>query len=888
MALGVNIVSEFDAKGINKAIRDFKSLKTGADKAAFGLKTTTSAVNNGIKNLAKFGGVAAVAVGIIGKNLVDAGSDLEESISKVRVVFGESAGVVEDFAKKAASSMGISNQQALEAAGTYGNLLQAFGTTREQATKMSTTMVQLAGDLASFNNVPIGEALNAIRSGLSGEAEPLKRFGVAINDVRLKEEALRLGLYKGTGQLSVLAKSQAAYSLILKDTSLAQGDYGRTSDGVANRQRTLTATFEDIKAKLGTGLLPIYKSILSYTQEKLMPVFEEFTKIIGTDGLGGAFKYLGGKALDGIGSLKGWGALIYGIVTAVIALNVATGIYNALSIVSTIVTAAFGVTLNAAFMGIPALIGLVIVVFVALLLKFKALRDVAIPVLKTVANAFLAVFVNPIINAINVLITAWNLLPFHKDVAKIDEFNISMDKTAKKVETVGQEMAKLKGGLKLGQASVPLPKVKPTGGGGGGTTDTGGSSIDKMKEKLKTYTDQLFKASTAQRDLTAAIKNTSEANDRLGEANTALGIAQEKFNKVSKGYGANSKEAAQATKDLTAAQRDAVKSGYALKDAQNAVVTAQKKLQDLLKPASARSLQEATDDLTQANFNVTDAQDELTKAQTEGKPREIIEAQIKLRDAMNDASDAQQKLTDLQKAADPAEIIQAQDDLVIAEMGVAEALDAQKTATDNVNTAQKILNETINGFPATSQEYIDSLADLKQAQKDQVTAIDAVADAKYREFEATKALTQANLLLAKSKTKLTKKQIAAAEKEAESLIYKPEVTPTVSVVPTIDVSTFDFSGMDFSGIDFSGINFGMGGFTPFAEGGIVRSPVNALVGEAGPEAIIPLDRLNSFGGGDTYYIEINSKIADNTLPDLLVAELRKFNRRSGAIDIQVT
>jgi hypothetical protein len=797
MALGVNIVSDFDAKGINKAISDFKKLKTNADKAAFGLKTSTSAVNNGVKNFAKFAGAGALVAGVIGKNLVNAGSDLEESISKVRVVFGESAKVVEDFAKKAASSMGISNQQALEAAGTYGNLLQAFGTTREKATEMSTTMVQLAGDLASFNNVPIGEALNAIRSGLSGEAEPLKRFGVAINDVRLKEEALRLGLYAGKGQLSVLAKSQAAYSLILKDTALAQGDYGRTSDGVANRQRTLTATFEDIKAKLGTGLLPIYKSILSYTQEKLMPAFEEFTKIMGEDGLGGAFKYLGGKALDAIGSLKGWGTLIYGIVTAVIALNVATGIYNALSIVSTIVTAAFGVTLNAAFMGIPALIGLVIVVFVALLLKFKALRDVAIPVLKTVANAFLAVFVNPIINAINVLITAWNLLPFHKDVAKIDEFNISMDKTAKKVETVGQEMAKLKGGLKLGQASVPLPKVKPTGGGGGGggTVDTTG--IDKLKAKLKTYSDLVVKTTGFQKDLKDALKVTKSANDDLTKATENVTKAQEEFNKISQGYGAGSGEAKTAQEELSQAQRDATRAGF---------------------------------DLEEANFAVTDAEKALNEARATGTAQEIRQAEI---------------------------------DLAEAKMTVTEKTIALTTATTNAATAQANLNGTVSGFPAESTKYKDALTLLKEAQQEQVDATDRVNDAKQRELETTNKLIAANKELARKKMGITKK-------EAKSIA----------------------KGLKNAGITVTQDMFDVLGITPFAEGGIVRSPVNALIGEAGPEAIIPLDqynKINKMGNmGSGMNITINTGVGDPVaIGKAVVSSLQAYEKRFGNLPIKV-
>jgi SLT domain-containing protein len=92
-------------------------------------------------------------------------------------------------------------------------------------------------------------------------------------------------------------------------------------------------------------------------------------------------------------------------------------------------------------------------------------------------------------------------------------------------------------------------------------------------------------------------------------------------------------------------------------------------------------------------------------------------------------------------------------------------------------------------------------------------------------------------------------------------------------------------GFDFSGFDFSG--FSVGGLATLASGGIVTRPTFSLIGEGGePEAVIPLSKMSGMGG-DTYNITINSKVADATLPDLIVAELRKFNRRSGAIDIQV-
>jgi hypothetical protein len=118
--------------------------------------------------------------------------------------------------------------------------------------------------MASFNNTSIDDAILALRSGLSGETEPLKRFGVALNDVRLKEQAMSMGLIKtSTGPLPIAAKAQAAYALILHDTTLAQGDYARTADGAANTMRSLAAEFQNAKVAVGNALLPAFKALLS-------------------------------------------------------------------------------------------------------------------------------------------------------------------------------------------------------------------------------------------------------------------------------------------------------------------------------------------------------------------------------------------------------------------------------------------------------------------------------------------------------------------------------------------------------------------------------------------------------------------------------------------------
>lgn len=229
--------------------------------------------SEGFKRNVKLAAAAAgVAIIAVGKSSIDAASNLDESVSKINVVFGESAGAVKTWAKGSAEAFGLSTQQALEAAGTYGNLFSAFGLGKTETKDMSQNLVGLAADLASFNNTSVDDALLALRSGLSGEAEPLKKFGVAINDSRLKTEALALGLIKSTKEaLTPAAKAQASYSLIMKDTALAQGDFGRTSDGLANKQRIMAAKFGDLQATIGQALLPAMSALVGFIMDKFIP-----------------------------------------------------------------------------------------------------------------------------------------------------------------------------------------------------------------------------------------------------------------------------------------------------------------------------------------------------------------------------------------------------------------------------------------------------------------------------------------------------------------------------------------------------------------------------------------------------------------------------------------
>lgn len=242
-------------------------------EAALGFKSRFSGAMRGFAPLAGLIGGASLVAGF--KSAIAGASDLAESTSKANVVFGEASASVRAFANDAAKSLGQSEAQALEAVGTFGNLLRSVGLAEQDAAKFSTTMVGLASDLASFNNTSVDDALIALRSGLVGETEPLKRFGVNLNEAALKAKALELGLSDGKATLDANSKAQAAYALIMEQTTLAQGDFARTADGLANQQKILSARWSEMTTALGQELLPATTGFVSFLSDKGIPALSE-------------------------------------------------------------------------------------------------------------------------------------------------------------------------------------------------------------------------------------------------------------------------------------------------------------------------------------------------------------------------------------------------------------------------------------------------------------------------------------------------------------------------------------------------------------------------------------------------------------------------------------
>lgn len=207
------------------------------------------------------GGLAALAGGFslaaFFKEGYTEAVNLNEQINKTKVLFGQSADEILNFANTSVKAFGATKAEALEAAGNFGNLFRAANINEKQAADMSAYLVNLAGDLSSFNNVPVDQVFDALRSGLVGETEPLRRFGIMLNETTLKQKALSLGFGDGKKTLDAEAKAAAGFVSIFEQTSLAQGDFNRTSKEGANAQRVMGKALKELAASIMAKFLPI-------------------------------------------------------------------------------------------------------------------------------------------------------------------------------------------------------------------------------------------------------------------------------------------------------------------------------------------------------------------------------------------------------------------------------------------------------------------------------------------------------------------------------------------------------------------------------------------------------------------------------------------------------
>jgi hypothetical protein len=190
-------------------------------------------------------------------------SDLAEVQNVVDTTFKDSATTINDFAKTTTTQFGISELQAKKFSGTLGAMLKSAGFTGDELTNMSTSLTSLSGDIASFYNLDPEEAFNKLKSGISGETEPLKALGVDISDTTVATYALANGFNKQWKDATQSEKQLWRYKAIMTQTKDAQGDYAKTATGFANLLRTMKLNFQTLGATIMSYAIPSFQELFA-------------------------------------------------------------------------------------------------------------------------------------------------------------------------------------------------------------------------------------------------------------------------------------------------------------------------------------------------------------------------------------------------------------------------------------------------------------------------------------------------------------------------------------------------------------------------------------------------------------------------------------------------
>lgn len=191
------------------------------------------------------------------KQGIQLASDLTEVQNVVDTTFGDNSGEINSWAKNAATAFGMSELAAKQYTGTLGAMLKSQGITSESVVELSENLVGLAGDMASFYNLDIETAFEKIRSGISGETEPLKQLGINMSVANMEAYALAEGIEKPWRKMSQQEQTILRYNYLLEMTADAQGDFVRTSDSYANQQRIMQLQMQNLSAEFGEKLLPV-------------------------------------------------------------------------------------------------------------------------------------------------------------------------------------------------------------------------------------------------------------------------------------------------------------------------------------------------------------------------------------------------------------------------------------------------------------------------------------------------------------------------------------------------------------------------------------------------------------------------------------------------------
>jgi hypothetical protein len=859
-----------DSKGAVKAIED---VGRAADK---NLGTTDKRLEKTGLQLQRLGagalGVGALFTAGLAKSAQKAG-ELEQAVGGTQAVFKESAGVIDQFAKSAARSMGLSERAFREATTRIGGSLKGLGFETDDAADRAVELTGVAADLAATYGGTTAEAVDALGAAFRGEADPAERFNLFLNQTRVNAKAVALGLAESESAVSANAKAQATLALILEQSADAQGQFSREADTLIGKQQIATAEAENASAALGEGFVPVMEKV----SEAISAAATGFSEL--DDATGGAASTV--AAFGSIGLTVG-GAIAVAV-GKVIELRTAFAAQKVAAQEAAAANALAGDSAVASagkFSKLATAAGIAVAAYVAVENASQDLDEIN-PELKVSAEeaqAFLEDTTGNIKQLAEILgeIETGRGLTFFENL--LQQSRPAAEKYLTQLEEAGYETGKLR---------AIFDKVEPAAGGvAAGLDDIGGSAAEAIApvEELGSAFQSILRAAVSTEYPAASFYDFNDTMDGTEEKAGRVGAAVDLVAKKNEAVASTAK----AAEDAFWGFQD---SAEALADAQDGLLDAQKKLDEALKGPSEQDRAKLQDDVTDATlslqdatFGVEDAQKKLTEAQTEGDPSEIARAQNDLEQAMLRRKRAQEELTQRQseynqvanwtKENDP-KVAEAQDGVTEAQKRLEKQTRLTKDAWGELNDRAREADETVNASLATfgasdSALYNNrrNVMDTKGAYLDLAEAIDKVTES----------------IIANAATGAT------ALQEIDGLLGQVNANPYLSEAQKqqlrelLDASReriFKERQGDFADRSAGGGILGGGNTGRRASGGPVYAGQSYLVGEQGPELLTMgsngyVTANRNLGGNITINV---SALSSAGVEEAVVEGLRRANRQ---------
>lgn len=861
MAVGINIISDFDTKGISKAISEFSKLESASEKAQFALKKAA------LPAAAALAGIATAA-GFAVKAAIEDQAEQAKLAQVLNQVTGATKAQVAEVEKQITQFTRVSLFTDSELRPALANLVQANKDVAE-----SQKLLSLAMDISVATGTPLINVTDALAKAENGNLMALKKLTPAVTE-NIKEGASLKQVYEelantfGGAALDATETTAGKFLLLKNRMGELQESIGAVLLPIVTtlipvferlvilieENQTTFLIFVGVITAFATAILLANAYLkLNAMYQKLMAI-ETIKNMFATQAattIQTGFATATGLAVKGLGFLAAALAIQYAWNTFSGHAREADENLNQL----VITTSKFGrqggtstqdiikdFSAMAVHIGSKAdLIGSVM--FKRLGKEFTLLADGAEIDIEHLDQAFSDVankspeYAQKIVDALRAqaAATPTNVRAYKDLTDAANRYQKQLDLTSNAQNALngaisGLPFSKTSAGFRSASAHSLEFTARMKGAANmqdffNKNTSSGGAAVETAIEKLNKYIDAVKGVTSAQRSLRDANRSVDESNKSLLEKTKALTEAQKRFNFVTKGYGKDSKQAKDAENERSKAERTAERAKYALEE---------------------------------AIFAVKEAEQELAKVRSdpESTPQMIREAEIKL---------AQAKLS------------------------VADATDQQRESSEALATAQERLNEAVNGAKEGSDAYNDALKELTDAEKAQSDAIYARVQAYERLKDATDALKEAEKQRFEAGLKISKK--AKAEADADAVVVVPE-TATGSDGATGGTG-FDFGFGEITFDDLKNIRVPTleellgGGIGVFANGGIVTKAMLGLVGEAGAEAIIPLDRMGSMGS--TYNIQVTAGMgADGKdIGTQIVNALKRYERTNGALPLTV-